>query len=91
MSVAGFFLLIALAIVLMILGNKLVPVIMPSGKRKTFAAGFLGSLAGTLVARFFWQFGPEIAEIYLVGALIGSVLFILGLGIFPYIKILFKL
>jgi uncharacterized membrane protein YeaQ/YmgE (transglycosylase-associated protein family) len=75
----------------MVLGNKLLPVIMPSGKRRTFAFGFLGGLTGTLVDRFLWGFGPEIAEIYLVSALIGSVLFILGLSIFPFIKILFKL
>ena len=88
MSVAGFFILLAIAILLWLVGNKLVPVVMPSGRLRTiglgWAGGFLGSLLGSVLGRF----GPEVAGINLVAATVGCALFILFFGLFPFIKIL---
>lgn len=50
--------------------------------------GWAGGFLGSLVDSFWWQFGPEVAGINLVVAVIGCALFILFLGITPFIKIL---
>ena len=88
MIVVGLLLLLAIAIFMVIVGNRLVPVIMPSGRRRTIATGWIGSLAGSLVDGALWQLGPHIAGINLVAAFAGSALFILVLGLFPFLKIL---
>jgi uncharacterized membrane protein YeaQ/YmgE (transglycosylase-associated protein family) len=49
-----------------------------------WAGGFLGSLLDSVL----WQFGPEVAEVNLVAAVVGCALFILFLGLYPFIKIL---
>ena len=88
MSVAGFFILLAIAILFRFIGYKLIPSVMPTGWLRTIALGWVGGFLGSLVDRLWWQFGPEIAEINLVAAVIGCALFILLLGIAPFIKIL---
>ncbi|MFC1972320.1 hypothetical protein ACFLVE_02815 [Chloroflexota bacterium] len=88
MSVLGFFFLLAIAIVVRLLGIKLVPLLMPSGRVRTVALGWLGGFLASLLDRVLWQFGPEVASISLVAAIIGCILFILGLGITPFVKIL---
>jgi uncharacterized membrane protein YeaQ/YmgE (transglycosylase-associated protein family) len=88
MSIAGFFILLAIAILLRLVGNKLVPVVMPSGRFKTIGLGWAGGFLGSLLDGIFWQFGPEVAEINLVAAAIGCALFILLFGLFPFIRIL---
>ena len=90
MSIAGFFILLAIAILLRIIGNKLVPVVMPSGRIKTIGLGWLGGFLGSLLDGALWQFGPEVAEINLVAATIGCALFILLFGLFPFIRILLR-
>ena len=42
MSIAGFFVLLAMAILLGLAGNRLIPVVMPSGQLKTIALGWAG-------------------------------------------------
>jgi len=86
--IGGLFLLLAMVIFIMLVGNRLVPVIMPTGRRRTIALGWIGGLAGSLMGRVWWQSGPCVAEINLVAAFVGSALFILLLGLFPFIKIL---
>ncbi len=88
MIVAGLFLLLAIVILIRFVGNKLFLVIMPQGRRKTIAVGWIGGLAGSLLDSALWQFGPQIAEINLLAAFVGSSLFILILGISPFLKIL---
>ncbi len=88
MSVAGFFILLAIAILLRLIGHKLIPMAMPTGRLRTIALGWVGGFLGSLVDSLWWQFGPEVAEINLVAAVIGCALFILFLGIAPFIKIL---
>ena len=87
MSVAGFFILLAIAILLRFIGYKLIS-LMPTGRVRTIALGWVGGFLGSLADGFWWQFGPEIAGINLVAAVIGCALFILFLGIAPFIKIL---
>ena len=88
MSVAGFFVLLAIAILIRLIGNKLIPLVMPTGRLRSIALGWAGGFLGSLVDRLCWQFGPEVAGINLVAAVIGCALFILFLGIAPFIKIL---
>ena len=88
MSVAGFFILLAIAILLRFIGYKLIPLVMPTGRLRTIALGGVGGFLGSLVDSLWRQFGPEVAEINLVAAVIGCALFILLLGIAPFIKIL---
>ncbi len=88
MSIAGFFILLAIAILLRFIGNKLIPVVMPTWRLRTIALGWVGGFLGSLAASLWWQFGLEVAEINLVAAVIGCALFILFLGIAPFIKIL---
>ncbi len=88
MSVAGFFILLAITILVRFAGNKLVPLLMPSGRLRTVALGWVGGFLTSLADNIFWQLGPQVAGISLVAAVIGGALFILGLGIAPFIKIL---
>ncbi len=88
MSIAGFFILLAIAILFRLVGNKLVPVVMPTGRLRTIGLGWAGGFLGSLSDSVLWQFGPEVAGINLVAATIGCALFILFFGLFPFIKIL---
>ena len=88
MIIAGFFILLAIAILLRLTGNKLIPLLMPTGCLRTIAVGWAGGFLGSLVDSVLWHFGPEIGGINLVAAAIGCALFILFLGIFPFVKIL---
>ncbi len=88
MTIVGFFILLAIAILLRLIGNKLIPVVMPTGFLRTIALGWAGGFLGSLVDSILWQFGPGVAGINLVAAAIGCALFILFLGITPFIKIL---
>ena len=88
MSIAGFFILLAMAILLRFIGNKLIPLVMPTGRFRTIALGWAGGFLASWVDSILWQFGPQIAGINLVAAVIGCALFILLLGIAPFIRIL---
>lgn len=88
MSIVGFFILLAIAILLKLIGNRLVPLLMPSGWLRTIAVGLVGGFLGSLADSILWQFGPKIAGINLLAAAIGCALFILFLGILPFIRIL---
>jgi len=61
---------------------------MPSGWFRTIAVGWVGGFLGSLADSILWQFGPKIAGINLLAAAIGCALFILFLGILPFIRIL---
>ncbi|MBI2831684.1 MAG: GlsB/YeaQ/YmgE family stress response membrane protein [Chloroflexi bacterium] len=71
------------------LGNRTLRLLMPTGSRlKITAAGWLGGFLGNWLDGLFWHLGPQVAGINLVAAIIGSALFILLLGLFPFFKIL---
>ena len=88
MSILGFFLLLAIAVAVRLLGIKLVPLLMPSGRVRTVALGWLGAFLASLADIVFWQFGPQVAGISLIAAVIGCALFILAFGVAPFVKIL---
>ena len=88
MSIVGFFTLLAIAISLRLIGNRLAPVVMPTGRLKTITLGWAGSFFGSWLDNVWWQIGPKVAEINLMAAVIGCALFIILLGIYPFIKIL---
>jgi len=88
MSVAGFFILLTIAILLRLIGNRLAPLVMPRGRLRTIALGWAGGFLGSWVDSVLWQFGPEVAGINLAAAVIGCALAMLLLGIAPFIKIL---
>ena len=88
MIAVGFFILLAIAILLRFIGNKLISIVMPTGRLRIIALGWVGGFLGSLADSLWWQFGPEVARINLVAAVIGCALFILFLGIAPFIKIL---
>lgn len=90
MSIAGFFILLAIAIFLRLIGNKLIPVIIPTGHLKTIALGWGGGFLGSWLDNAWWQLGPQVAGINLVAAVIGGALFTLLLGLYPFIKILLR-
>jgi len=87
-SVAGFFVLLAIAILLRFISGKLIPSVIPAWWLRIIALGWVGGFLGSLVDHLWWQFGPEVAGINLVAAVIGCALFIILLGIAPFIKIL---
>ncbi len=87
MSIGGFFLLLAIVILIKSLGSRLVPVLMPSGRLKPIAIGWMGGFAGTLLDTFTWQIGPRVAEINLLLAAVGAALTFLVMGLLPFIKI----
>ena len=86
--IGGLFLVLAIVIFIILIGNRLVPVIMPRGRWRIIAVGWIGGLAGSLIDSALWQLGPRVAEINLVAAFVSSALFILILGLFPFIKIM---
>ena len=88
MSVAGLFILLAIAILLRFIGNRLIPVVMPTGRLKTIALGWAGGFLGSWVDSPCWQFGPEVAGVNLLTAAVGCALFIALFGIYPFMKIL---
>jgi|Deesub1362B_J571_1020462.scaffolds.fasta_scaffold42920_2 uncharacterized membrane protein YeaQ/YmgE (transglycosylase-associated protein family) len=86
MSIGGFFLLLFLSILVRYLGNKFVPVLMPPGRLKTWGIGIVGGFLGSYAQKILWH-GPQIANIYILGAFIGCSLFVLGWGLVPFFKI----
>ena len=79
--------LLVIAILLRLLGNKFVPAIMPEKRLQTIGVGWLGGLMGSLLDGALWQFGPRLLEVNVVAAVIGSALSILFSGLLPFIKI----
>ncbi len=88
MNIAGVFLILTIAIVVRWLGIKLVPLLLPGGRLKAVAVGWAGGLAASWLDSVLWQFGPQVAGINLVAAVIGCILFMLVLGIAPFVKIM---
>ncbi len=67
------------------------PMVMPSsGKWLAIIIGWVGGLVGSVIGEFTWQFGPLVGRVYPVAAIIGCILFLLLLGLFPFVKILVR-
>ena len=88
LSIAGFFILLAIAVLLRFVGNKLVPMIMPDGRFRTIAMGWAGGFLGSWIDSALWQFGPEVAGINMIAAAIGNIIIMLLFGLYPFVKIL---
>jgi len=80
----GFLILLLIALALRFIGNKLVPVAMPTGCLKTIAVGWFGGFLGSV----FLHIGPQIAGVYLVPAVVGAAACILTVGLASFVKIL---
>lgn len=88
MTIPGFFLVLIIAILVRWLGTRLAPLLMPGGRLKTIAVGWVGGFAASWLNDAIWQFGPQVAGINPVAAAIGCSLFMLGLGIAPFVKLM---
>jgi len=86
--VAGVLLLFFLAVLIIRIGNRLLPFVMPGGRLKTIAVGFSGGAIGSLVDRFTWEYGPEFVGVHLAASIIGGILFIICYGLMPFVRIM---
>ena len=86
MNIPGVFLMLTITVLVRWLGSKLLPLLMPGGRLKTVAVGWVGGFTASWLDGVLWQFGPRVAGINLVAAVIGCILLILGLGIAPFVK-----
>ena len=91
MIVFGIFILLAISIAVHSLSKKFIPIAVPKGRIKVWFAGWLGALAASLLESIIGPWEPKIAGFYLIAAVIGSAVSILGWGIAPFIGILIGL
>lgn len=82
------------AIFARILGVRLVPLLMPEGRVKGVALGFVGAFAGDVFGKLV-GLGPRLdtvhfggGAVYLGGAILGCLLVLLFAGILPFLKIM---
>ena len=87
MSIAGLFLLLAIVLAVRYVGHRVVPLIMPRGRLKVIALGWLGGLVGSLVDDVTWEIGPDLVGVQLAAAIIGCLVVILAWGLAPFIRI----
>ena len=87
MTVSGFLILLAIAVLVRFAGIRLVPLVMPSGRLAAVAAGWAGGFLASLADNVFWQLGPQVADVSLIAAVIGCAVSILVLGLAPFIRI----
>lgn len=86
MSIAGLSLLLAIVLAVRSFGRRLIPLLMPPGRLKIIALGWLGGLAGSLMDGATWQIGPEVVGVQLVAAIISCLVVILAWGLAPFIR-----
>jgi len=83
--------LLAIALVVRYMGNRLLPLAMPKGKLKTIAAGLLGAFLGHLVTRQYhlgdWA---VVSQTNLIGAAAGALFFLFALGLIPFFKVFMR-
>lgn len=84
----GFFLALAIAMAWRRGLAMALPLILPRHKLRVWTLGWAGGFAGSLVGGGLWPSGPEIAGLHLIGALSGSLFFILAGGLWPFLKIM---
>ena len=89
--VLAFILLLAMAVVARLLIGHLLPVLTPAGRLKCLGAGWLGGLTGGVAGDLLWTGGPRVSIVNPIAALVGCLVFILSLGIWPFIRIFLKL
>jgi hypothetical protein len=87
-TAASFFILLAIAILLMFAGNRLIPVVMPEGRLLPPVVGWLGGFLASRLDGAVWHLGPNFYGINLVAAAVGCTLALLLYGLYPFIKIM---
>jgi uncharacterized membrane protein YeaQ/YmgE (transglycosylase-associated protein family) len=78
MMIMGFVLLVCLAAGCALLAESLVPNAVPGGFPVSATVGLIGAWIGSSM---FSQFGPQVADISLVPAIFGSILFVFALSL----------
>lgn len=85
----GFLLLLAVVIFVRKVGRRLMPLVMPPSRLKTLGVGLLGGYLGSILFRWIhvgdWAI---IAGTHMLGALAGALVFVLILGLLPFLRIL---
>ena len=69
------------------LANRTVPVLVPKERLRTVGIGWLVGLAGGYLTHAVAP-GPTLGGVSLWGAIAGSAMGILGLGLYPFLRIL---
>jgi hypothetical protein len=88
MTVAGFFILLGIAVLIRLAGNRLAPVVMHPGRWLSLGVGWSGGFLGSLLDGWLWQLGPEVGGVNLVAAAVGCTLLLLLLGLYPFVRIM---
>ena len=86
----AFLLLLALSILVWEAGNRLVPLIMPPSRIRTVALGVVGGLVANLILGWFYSWGPSLAGINPLYALLGTVIAVLFVGVLPFLRLLLR-
>lgn len=84
----AFLILLAVAVAIWYTGNKLAPLVIPSGRLKAVVVGLVGAFVGNLLGASVLGFIPSIEGVNLLAAGLGAAICILLLGLYPFIKIL---
>jgi len=86
-NVGRFFILLAVAIAVRMLGRRFVPLVMPESRLKTVVVGMVGGLVGQWLGGRWGIAGIEVAGLYLVWVVAGTAMAVLLLGLAPFIKV----
>ena len=89
--VLAFFLLLAIAVVCRLLIGQLLPVLTPAGRLKCIGTGWLGGLTGGVAGDLLWTTGPRVSIVNPIAALVGCLVFIISVGLWPFLRIFLKL
>ena len=85
----AFLILLAVAIAVWYIGKRLVPLAMPPGRAPVaVGVGLVGAFVGNLLGAGALGFIPSLEGVNLLAAALGAAIFILLLGLYPFIKIL---
>lgn len=90
MNVLGFFVLLAIAIIIRYLGRRYLPLFVPISRTKTLVAALVGGIAGNLISSFLSPLGPQVADTYIVLPVILAVCLVLLVGISPFLRVMFS-
>jgi len=90
MNVLGFFVLLAIAIIIRYLGRRYLALFVPISRTKTLAAGLVGGVAGQLISAFFLPLGPQVADTYIVLPIVLALFLVFLTGISPFLRVMFS-
>jgi len=82
--------LLVLAVLVRYLWARYVPLLAPRGWFYSTVAAYFGTLAGGILQRALFPWGPQLLGVYVIGALLGSVLVLFAWGTARYIRVLLR-